>query len=284
MRSPNAHQQAPILRRPSATFTLRFGNLAIPVAAYAAVTADRGIARAEYTIDDHPVGRLFYDKETGAVLDRWQVHRMARAADGSNVDLDDNELERLFGANRRNVAVEAFVPLSTLADGTYCIDSTYHLRPRPASRHDPAVAAPERLAVILESLAERGVGALIRPVLAGRLPRCAVITPGGWLLGLAFATEVRPAPAVPARRRSHGPDLEQARRIIDGVGVSVPVLLDHAGDTVRRYVEAKRRPFPAGDFGDPDREVIDLTAMVDGTFGIARKGRFRGSLRRRAPR
>lgn len=233
----SGHHRAAAATRASARFTLAFGPISVAVAAYPAVAPAERPRRHEFTADASPIGRLRVDKTDGGVVDPKQVVKRATASDGTQVVLSDDELAALVPTGEA-VPVEWLVPLGPLWDGTYCVHSTYYLRQRQGGGRGTAVARHDALAAVLEALRAENAGALLRPVVSGRVPRWCALVPDGRLLALCFANEVRPAPHVGVA--SVGA-VSEARSAARQIGTGVPVLSDRVGARVQRYLDNKAR-------------------------------------------
>ena len=258
--------------RATASVTLAWGLVNIPLSVFSGTEgATAAVARHEYTADGAPVGRRPCDKETGRALSSDEVVKKAAATDGTLVELTDDEVAAITSGPRGTAEIEAFVPLASLADGTYVVEGwsqarAAKLKTRGRSQDNPA--ACKAFELLRRTMAAEGVAALVK-VAFRSAARYAAVLPDGRLALLAWARQVRPALAFPDVDVSDA-ELEMARRLLDTVGVSTPVLMDTAGEELQRYVDEKAA---GGVEGPPETEeiapVLDLTAALAASLDAA---------------
>jgi DNA end-binding protein Ku len=268
----DAHHAGTTPSRATASLTLGWGLVSIPVSLYAVTEgAKAAVERHEYTLDGHPVGRQPYDKETGEPVAADQIVKMATSGTGALVELTDEELAALTAGPRGTADIETFVPLSALADGTYVTEGYNQVRPartKTGSRRSENPAAAKAFALLLEAMAANRVAALVKVTLRGPA-RYAAVLPDGRLALLAWARQVRPARALPEAELGEA-EVQMGRRLVEAVGISTPVLEDTAGEALARYVDEKAAgsatpPAPA----EEAAPVIDLTAALQASLAAA---------------
>lgn len=268
----DAHHAGTMPSRATASLTLGWGLVSIPVSLYAATEgAKAAVERHEYTLDGHPVGRQPYDKETGQPVSADQVVKMATSGTGALVELTDDELAALTAGPRGTADIETFVPLSALADGTYVVEGYNQVRPartKTGTRRSENPAAAKAFALLLEAMAANRVAALIKVTLRGPA-RYAAVLPDGRLALLAWARQVRPALPLPEAELGEA-EVGMGRQLVEAVGISTPVLEDTAGEALARYVDEKAAgsappPAPA----EEAAPVIDLTAALQASLAAA---------------
>ena len=269
------HHRASPATRASARFTLAFGHVAVAVAAYPATASADVLRRHEFTSEGHQVGRLRIDKADRTFVDPADVIMCATASNGTTVELPDHELAAVLAIADAPVPVEWLVPQRVLWDGSYLVRSTYHLRQREPDRRERVNPRRDALGAVLETLRQENAAALLRPVLAGRLPRWCALVPDGRLLALCFADEVRVFPPPPAAPSGHA--VAEARRAARRIGRGIPVLANDAATRVQQFVDEK------ADVVRP--EVMPFGSITDlGARLGARPAEGKRGLRRRRPR
>src|SRR5215831_10072946 len=126
---------APAPNRTSTSFTLSWGMVTIPCSVYVGIEPV-SIQRKEFVKDtDHPVGRVSIDKVDGTVIDRADVVKKAEAANGTWVELDDDEIAAVT-TERRLASIVGFIPTKDLAQ--YETEGLIQVRPkRVKGKTDP---------------------------------------------------------------------------------------------------------------------------------------------------
>lgn len=255
--------------------TLAWGLVSIPLSVYSGTEgATAAVARHEYTAEGHSVGRQRYDKETGEMVSVDEVVKKAAAGDGTLVELTDDEMAAITAGPRGTAEIETFVPLDSLADGTYVVEGWSQVRPaklKVGSRKQDNPAAAKAFELLRRTMDAEGVAALVR-VAFRDAARYAAVLPDGRLALLAWSRQVRPALPLPDVDVSDA-ETDMARKLLEAVGVSTPVLEDTAGEELRRYVDEKA----AGTVeGPPPTEeiapVLDLTAALAASLDAAGTG------------
>ena len=268
---PEHHGGSPPTRA-TASLTIGWGLVSIPVSMYAGTEGAKSpVARHEYTKDGHPVGRQPYDKVTDEPVAAADIVKKAEASDGTLVELTDDELAALTSGPRGTADIEAFVPLSALADGTYAIEGYNQLRPaklKTGTRRLENAAASKAFALLLAAMAANDVGALVKVTLRGPA-RYAAILPDGRLVLLGWSRQVRPALPLPDIELSEA-ESQMGRQLVAAVGISTPVLEDRAGDELLRYVDEKAGGTAAPPAAvDEPAPVVDLVAALKASLEAA---------------
>ena len=151
----NLQTLAPCPQRSTASFTLSWGAVCIPLSAYSG-TEEVRIARKEFVGDD-PVGRAVTNKTTGEVIDRADIVKRAESTSGVWVELDDDEIA-LATQEKGLATVETFVLTKDL--GQYVTEGLYQVRPRRVKgKTDPA--GNRALVLFLDALKTRKAVALV---------------------------------------------------------------------------------------------------------------------------
>jgi DNA end-binding protein Ku len=248
--------------------TIRFGEAAVPVKLYSAVTDRRIHFRLLHEEDLVPVEQRLVDPRTGEVVPRAEIRRGYRLDEGTMVVLTNDELDALQPASSRTIEVRRFVEPARIDHRWY--DRPYWLGP---DGDDSAYAA---LAQALRDLGYEGVarwvmrkhtyvGALRAE--RGRLARITL----GWAVGVVGGSAL----GAPAGRAPSEQGGVRARRHGDALsGEWAPAeWADEHRERVLELVEAKRegrtirledyRSKPTGE-ADP-REA--LAASLDAARG-----------------
>lgn len=228
----STHHAGPMPARSTATLTISWGLVQLPVSIYAGTDKGAAVTRKEFTADAHAVGRKPYDKVTGEDVTGDDVIKMAEAGPDHWIVLTDEEIELATGGVEKGLTdIVAFVPLSAIGN-EYVVTDVNQVRPNAKS---PGSAKP--FVLLCEAMRERKVAALVKVALRS-VAKYAVITPDGQFLQLAYNDQVRPAREMPTA------DLSDAERaladtLIDTVGVDTPVLVNETAIKVQEYVMAK---------------------------------------------
>lgn len=228
--------EAPEPKRSSATMTLSWGTLNIPVSVYTA-TEETRIPRKEFVDGDtsRPAGRAAIDKSTGELVkDSEKVVRMVEASNGVFVEFDDYEVAACTG--QKGVAeILTFIQNEDIL--SYVVEKAHQVRP-PRKKGIPDPAASKAFGLLLQAMATSGASALVRVALRGPA-KYAVLTATGDLLFVHSTEGVRkplPLDIGPATQA----EVEAATALIDSIGITeAPVLPDVTAKKVMKAVNDK---------------------------------------------
>jgi Ku protein len=267
---------APAPSRSTASVTLAWGLVNVPLAVYSA-TQPCTIARKEFTADGHPVGRAAIDKETGKVVTNDSIVKMAPATNGTMVAITDQEMSEWTAPNAR-CEVVCFIPLDSIGS-VYLPDANYQVRPqRSKTKGTSDLAAQQAFALLFTSMARRGVAALVRIALRGPA-KYAAITPDGRMTTLYYAEGVRESLPMPDVALPAGAEA-MADQLIDLVGVDLPSLDDTTGAAVQAQIDAKAggcTPPPTTPTEAPVNDVMGaLMASIEAKKPAKGKGKGKG--------
>ena len=249
----NMKATAPAPQRATTSFTLSWGLLNIPVSAYTG-TEEVRVARKEFTGLGHAVGRVSIDKETGDVIDRADVVKMAESTSGAWVTLDDDEI--VAATMPKGLAViETFILTKNL--GQYLTESLYQIRPRRVKgKSDPS--GIKALTLLFSAMKNRKVAALVKVAMRGPA-RYALLTAEGELRFVVTADAIRQPVALPTADVSQQ-EADLALALIETVGVSVPTLVDTTALAVQAYVDQKAAGVLPTVAAEPQASGPDLLA------------------------
>lgn len=240
---------APAPKRASASMTLSWGMVAIPVQLFSG-TESTDFSRGEYVKEVDPngvvtylkVGRKPIVKETGDDVDPSLVVKAVEVEDGV-VEISDEEVEAAIGAENGTAQVICFLKQSVLFSGGYVLGDLKQLRPakRKSGKqtvYDPA--ATQSFALLVAAMRKTGSFAVIKVVTRGK-PVFMALLPNGDLYNLLFDEQVRerlPMPEVQIER-------EAIEMGVELIGMSMrdeaPTLRDDASRRIIEYAEAKAK-------------------------------------------
>ncbi len=211
-----------------------------------------------------------YNKSTGESVEADEIVTKAMASSGELVELTDDEIAAITGDRDGQAPIETFIPLASLLDGTYVVESIQQIRApkmKVGSRKVENVAGGKALNLLLQAMATEQVAALVKVALRSAA-RYAAILPDGRLAILAFAEQVRqplPLPGEPSEA-----EVQMALALVRSVGVSKPVLTDTTGAALQAYVDSKAtgaEPVEVVEVASTE-PVIDLMAALAASLGI----------------
>jgi non-homologous end joining protein Ku len=246
---------APAPKRATVAFTMNFGLVPVKMRLFATTEEIETNKRHQYVEVDgenHPVGVMPYDKETGEPVPKDVIVKKVTLPNPYPrpgepevlVPVTDEEIALVTDptkVDRGDVPIEAFIPLDTI--GTrYHVKNWYQVRPalrqvKKASQPDPQ--ADKAFALLMAALEAKQVAALVRFSLRAE-PRYAAITPDGNLHILHFDSEVRapfPTPDIEVAE-AH---IQGASNLIDAWGIDTPALVDESGEALVEYLTSKAK-------------------------------------------
>ncbi|MFI9465529.1 non-homologous end joining protein Ku [Streptomyces xiamenensis] len=258
--------------------TISFGLVSIPVKVVSATENHSVSFRQIHTADD---GRIRYRKVCeldGEEVGGDEIGKAYETADGSVVQLTDDDLAALPLPTARTVDILGFVPVSSI--DPYQLDRSYYLAP------DTGAIKP--YALLREALRRSEKGAIAKLAMRGRETLAllrALEGDGEAVLGmhtLLWPDEIRPATGVvPGERVTvRDAELDLADTLMDTLGaVDMAELHDEYRAAVEALVTAKlegRVPEEITERPATGGRVIDLMSALEDSVRSARQARGEG--------
>lgn len=256
---------------------ISWGLVQIPVRLHLMLDGDRTVpSRSMFHVETgNPIGKQNYDKVTGATVTDDQIVKKVEVAEGTWVELTDEEIEtHALSSFTKGVAeIVAFVPLDGFHDH-YLVEKPGVWTPERTKVGKVKIvdpAAHKAFSLLTAAMRKRDVAALVMvPTRSGG--QYVALFPDGTLGWLAYAENVRqvhPAEPLPV---TDG-EMALAEQLIDGIGVRTPVLRDEAGERVRQFLVAKAADPEAAaavsEAAEPVAEVVDLAALLAASIAAA---------------
>lgn len=220
---------------------ISWGMVQIPVRIHILTDGGGSVpARSMFTEDGHAVGNRPYDKVTDETYTGPVVKKVAMG--DVWVDLTDDEIAAHSTLQKGLAEIETFIPLSTL--GTLYVTER-HGAWQPDTMKvgknkivDPTAAKAS--ALLRAAMAAQEVAALVLvPSKYGG--KYVALLPDGTAVTLSYADQVRIVPDTAAEVEVSAKEMALATALIEGIGISEPVLVDSAGDLLRSYLEGKAK-------------------------------------------
>ncbi|MFG2737083.1 Ku protein [Streptomyces harbinensis] len=258
--------------------TISFGLVSIPVKVVSATENHSVSFRQVHTADD---GRVRYRKVCeldGEELGGDEIGKAYETADGSVVQLSDDDLAALPLPTARTVDILGFVPVSSI--DPYQLDRSYYLAP------DSGAIKP--YALLREALRRSEKGAIAKLAMRGRETLALLRALEGdseAVLGmhtLLWPDEIRPATGVvPSEKVTvRDAELDLADTLMDTLGsVDMADLHDEYRAAVEALVTAKvegRAPEEITERPATGGRVIDLMSALEDSVRTARQARGEG--------
>ncbi|WP_129838539.1 Ku protein [Streptomyces sp. RFCAC02] len=255
--------------------SISFGLVTIPVKVVSATENHSVSFRQVHTADD---GRIRYRKVCeldGEEVSGDQIGKGYETADGTLVQVTDEDLSMLPLPTARTVEILGFVPVSSI--DPYQLDRSYYLTP------DTGAAKPYVL--LREALRRADKGAVAKLAMRGRETLALVRALEDDVLGmhtLLWPDEIRPAEGLAPTERVtvRDAELDLADTLMDTLGeVDMADLHDEYREAVETLVDAKlagvapEHPAEAAEGGG---RVVDLMAALEDSVRRAREGRGEG--------
>lgn len=263
---------APAPKRASASMTLSWGMVAIPVQLFSG-TEDSSFSRSEYVKNDDgtysKVGRKPIIKETGGDVDSTQVVKAVEVEDGI-VEISDEEVEGLIGATNGTAQIVCFIKQGVLFNGTYILGDLKQIRPAKRksgkqSVYDPA--ATQSFALLMAAMRKTASFAILKVVTRNK-PQFAALLPNGDLYTLLFDEQVRerlPMPEADIEREA----VQMGVELIEiAMRDEPPTLHDDSTRRIIEYAEKKAKgeakpvSAPSEDEGNGQDLMAALSAAV----------------------
>ncbi|WP_059008733.1 non-homologous end joining protein Ku [Streptomyces specialis] len=255
---------------------ISFGLVTIPVKVVGATENHAVSFRQIHTADD---GRIRYRKVCeidGEELSGDQIGKGYETADGTVVQVTDEDLAALPLPTARTVEILGFVPVASI--DPYQLDRSYYLTA------DAGAAKPYVL--LREALRRAEKGAIAKLAMRGRETLALVrALEGEEVLGmhtLLWPDEIRPAAGLaPAEKVTiRDAELDLAYTLMDTLGeVDMSELHDEYREAVEALVSAKlagAEPERPGETVPVGGKVVDLMAALEDSVRSARRTRGEG--------
>lgn len=271
---------APAPKRATASMTLSWGMVAIPVQLFSG-TEDNAFRRSEYvkkvdgdTVTYEKVGRKPINKETGEDVDHADVIKAVEVEDGI-VEISDEEVEAALGAQNGTAQIVCFIKQQVLFSGNYVLGDLRQLRPAKRksgkqSVYDPA--ATQSFALLVAAMRKTASFAIVKVVTRGK-PHFAALLPNGDLYTLLFDEEVRerlPMPEIEIEREA----VKMGVELIEmGMRDDPPTLHDEATTRVIEFAEAKAKgeATPVATKTE-EAPTVDLMSQLQAAVNNAKNG------------
>lgn len=250
--------------RSSGTITVSWGLMSIPLAVYSG-SESVNVARNEYVdgLADHPAGRAIIDKTTGDIVTSDRIRKLAKATDGSLVELSDDEIAACTSP-KGLAEIVSFVPPEGIWE--YVPEDIAQVRP-PSTKGKIDHGVSMAFSLLIQAMKERNVCALVKFSIRNAA-RFALITPDGYLIYVKTADQIRKAKALPVAPVDPK-YLDLAMQLIDQVGKGAPVLKNDTAEKIREYVDVKATTgavsVPTTPTIDPD---ADVAALLIASLGL----------------
>lgn len=229
---------APKPTRASGSMTISFGVVSLPVQ-YFSATEDSGVKRNRFSPAGNPIKMQNVDSVTGEPVEFGDLKNMYTAADGTKVELTDEEMAAAASLDGSGTAkVLGVLPMSRLGD--YQQSALLQVRPQGGKDKKPSPANQKAFTLLSDALREEDSFALLQYTSRGKT-RAAAFTGDGYLRVLAYDDEVRQPLDMP---ESSGTDAElsMARELIKAMKTEDRIdLRDTASESIREYAEAKAK-------------------------------------------
>lgn len=241
-----------------------WGLVQIPVRIFIVTDAGSSVpSRSMFTAEGDPVGNRPYNKVTEANVTAAEI--VKRVAVGEKwVDLTDDEIAANSTLTKGLAEIATFIPMASIGS-QYAVERSGAWMPDRIQvgknkMVDPTAAKAS--ALLRAAMAERDVAALVLvPSKSGG--KYVALCPDGQALTLSFADQVRPIVDTAADIDVTAQEMGLAMQLIDGIGVSAPVLVDQAGELLRTYLAAKAEGVIAPvTVSAPEAAPIDLMAAL----------------------
>jgi DNA end-binding protein Ku len=230
----------------------------IPVSLYTTTQTTR-VARKEFTADGHAVGRTQFDKETGEVVSRDEVVKMAEATDGTLVPLTDDEITAVTGSDDGSAPIIATISINEFTRD-YATDKLYQIRPKAEKKGGAQIE--RAFSLLMQTLALRNEVAIISIAMRRSTARFAAITPNGYMHVLHFEDAVRQDRPMPTVELS-ADELDLANKLVASISDRVPALVDESSEKIQNFVDAKAAGSDsAPETSTPEPSVGDLAEML----------------------
>lgn len=266
--------QAPAPSRATATLTLRWALVNVPISIYTG-TEDSGIKRSQFTTDGRPVGNARCAKnddgtyDLSAALTTDDIVKRYQCDDGTLVDLSDDDIAFAAGLDNDGIAeVVCAHPVAALG--------SYHVEKVDQVRGGGKRGVGEKpFDLLLKALKAEKAFALVRYASKGSVRYAALTATGEWLR-LHYTEEIRESLPLPTFDQNKS-TIALARDLVKGsVEADAHDLADETSALARTYAEAKAKdgekaPRPVKP--DTEKQAVDLMATLQASVEKASKGK-----------
>jgi non-homologous end joining protein Ku len=201
------------------------------------------------------VGRSPIRKDTGAVIESYDVIRHAQADTGEWVILTDDEIVDCTSPKGVGEIV-SFVPVKSV--GEYLAENQSQVRPK-AEKGKENPAAAKAFALLMATMKANKVVALIKVALRGPA-RYGLLDSTGTFTLVYTADAVRQPRPVTEYTFSKA-ELDMAKALVEAVGIDTPVITDDTAPVVQEFVNSKATGVIFVPASTPE-PTIDLAAAL----------------------
>jgi len=224
---------APAPSRSTATVTIAWGIITIPLSLYSA-TEETRVARQERSEAGNPVGRVSVDKVTDERIDPRTVRKVV-VTDSGDVELTDDEIAAVTGSP---TGVAEIVGLIDAADIGFAYMPVKLYQARPKREKGKPAAADKAFALLMAALAKNDQAAIVKVTIRGAIAHYAALTAEGNLMVLAYADAVRKELPMPEAAISDK-EMDMASALLDAIGPVSGELRDETSQKIGEYVATK---------------------------------------------
>jgi non-homologous end joining protein Ku len=262
--------------RASSSFTFTIGLVPISVDIFSG-SEDSATKRSTYVRDGdlHPVGMTQYDKITGKNVARGDTIKCIEAADGTIVDVSDEEIQQLLTAENGDAEFIGFLKRGDFLEN-YVTEKLYQVRPQRAPKVGKTRAAKspyeKPFVLFMKAMARKHLVGLLKYTSRGTT-RYYAIHPNGTMYSLLFDEEVREGRPMPEAEINPN-ELAMAEKLLDQFTLAdAPVFNDETALTIHEFVQAKAKAMANGEQvalpevkAQTAENVDDLSALLAGSI------------------
>ncbi len=243
------------------------------------VIGDDGTATDVPVVENHTVGRAFWDKDADEKIEFSDIKRKVETEYGP-VYVTDAEVETLFTLEPKTLKILNFQPQHLFHQGNYVPKDMIHLEPARVggsgkNKRDHNPVAVKLLATLFEGMRKEGVVAVGELTTRG-VPKPVILAPDGKVWVVRPTNEVREAREFPPVQTADA-EVTMMRSLIGTMKVTeVTDLTDKRSELINAFAEEKAA---AGDFGlakdtyveaTPQAPAMDLTALLQASLDAAK--------------
>lgn len=250
---------------------ISWGLVQIPIRLHIVTEGGSSVPqRSMFTEDGNPIGKRDYDKVTGEDYTGPVIKKVA--VSDAWIELSDNEIAAHSTLTKGIAEIETFIPLDSIGTlyaaervGAWTPDTMTVGRTKII---DPTAA--KAVALLRRAMEAQDVAALV--LVPGKYgPKYVALLPNGATVYLSFADYVRPIADTADEVEVTKGELAMASQLIDGIGVSEPVLVDAAGELLRAYLDGKARGTITTVASAPAPVEVDLMAALAASLAATPK-------------
>lgn len=249
--------------------TINFGLVSIPVQVFNGVDENATkITRHQYTPDGNRTSQKTFDCETDKEVARADIVMKYTCADGTAVDLTDEEIAAAMGVENGESDLVGIYPLSELAK--YAQAGPAQVRPQ-VQKVGTKTTRPfdKAFALFFGALQDAGSFALIKFVTRGK-PKLMAVWGEGEAALLHWSNEVREKAPTPVVEISDKERAMASKLLKTLSGKTAPLPMDNeAVEAVRTYAELKAKgEQPATKEKAEPKTADDLMAMLEASITV----------------